>query len=717
MTIRVFEIVDQVLSYHPEADIPLLEKAYVFAARTHNRRLVPPERSYLDHPIGVAEILARMRLDEESIVAGLLHACLEQNLVTPELLDAEFGPGVSRIVQGVEKLSRLDFSRRKERQSEYVRKMIFALSEDIRVVLVKLADRLHEMRLIRCFGDAELQSMAEETLEIYAPLAARLGIEWMRLELEDLSFRCLHPDSYEEIIQGLARTEEERRRIIADIGGMLRDKLENHGLEVMNITGRPKRPYSIYKKMVAQQLELDRIHDLIAFRVILDTVKDCYEALALFHAEWEPVAGRFKDYIAKPKSNRYQSIHTTVVGPHGERMEIQMRTAEMDRIAREGIAAHWLYKEGKYLGKVEDQDTQRFSWLRHLLDWKRDWTDPKEFLDALKVNLYPNEVYVFTPQGEIKVFPKGATPIDFAYEIHTQVGHQCTGARVNGKLAPLRYELQNGDTIEIVTAARQHPSKDWLKFVQTTKARERIRRWVKTQERERSMALGKEICEREFRKKGLNFSHYINSPELEEVAASLSFRNIGDLLASIGYRKLSPVMVIGKLSPPALPEDSRKDSISVEKSKAFRTSQGVRIQGIDDPMVRLAKCCNPLPGEEIVGYITRGRGVTVHRTSCRNMHRDNAERQIEVLWDVGDGHVHPVDIQVTYSDDKRMLAVLSALLSQLGVNVVGVRMDSQSDGLVVCHLRVEVKDTDHLHRVLAALRGEKNVFHVQRSME
>lgn len=713
---RLFEIIDKVISYHPRADIALLEKAYVFAAKTHGNPPFSANGSSLQHSLGVAGILADMHLDEDSITAGMLHDTVEKGRIVQEELQDAFGPGIARIVQGVTKLSQLDFSRRKERQAEYLRKMIFALSQDIRVIMVKLADRLHDMRALEPYPAEPRQLLAQETLDIYVPLSARLGIEWVRLELEDLSFKWLHPEDYENLVKGLAKTEDERRRYIEEVGQLLTRELEGHGLKG-RVTGRPKHLYSIYKKMRAQNLELQRVYDLIAFRIIVGSVKDCYEVLGMVHAMWEPVPGRFKDYIAKPKANMYQSLHTTVIGPYSEHMEVQIRTEEMNRVAKEGIAAHWLYKEGKYTGLVDEAEMQRFSWLQHLLEWKRDWSDSKDFFKALQVNLYPEEVYVFTPLGEVRVLPRGSTPVDFAYEVHTEVGHRCVGARVNGKLVPLRYELQNGDTIEIMTATQHRPSKDWLKFVKTSKARERIRRWMKMEERERSITWGKEICEREFRKRGLSFNRYLNSAELQEVAESFSLRSVDDMLASIGYKKLSPGHVLGKLLPENNLEEPRKETIPIDKKKPAKSRQGVRVKGIDDIMVRLAGCCNPLPGEPIAGYITRGRGVTVHRLTCRNLEKGTSDRQIDVQWDSGEGELHPVDVHVAYSDEKGMLATLNSLLSQLGVNVAGIQMGPHGNEVASCTLRLEVKDTEHLQRVLQALRGEKNVYRVQRAME
>jgi GTP diphosphokinase / guanosine-3',5'-bis(diphosphate) 3'-diphosphatase len=470
--------------------------------------------------------------------------------------------------------------------------------------------------------------------------------------------------------------------------------------------------------MIRQNLDLKRVYDVIAFRIIVDSIKSCYETLGIVHSLWEPVEGRYKDYIVKPKANMYQSLHTTVIGPYGERMEVQIRTKDMDMVANEGIAAHWLYKEGKPTENVNEEETRRFSWLRELLEWNREWRDPKGIFEAVKVDLYPDEVYVFTPHGEVKALPKGSTPVDFAYEVHSEVGHRCVGARVNGKLVPLRYEMQNGDTIEILTAANHHPSKDWLKFIKSTKARNRIRHWIKAEERERCIALGRELCEKEFRKKGLNFNSYINSPELLEVARNFSLRGVDDLLASIGYYKVSPVQVIGKL-PLASdePEEPRDEVFPIERRKISRPDEGVRVRGVDDVLIRIAKCCNPVPGEPIAGYITRGRGITVHRIDCRNIGELELERQIDVQWDSGEENVYPVDLRVAYSGTKGMLAVLSGVLGQLDAGIIDVHMESQGGGSNRCRLKIEVKDTEHLQRVMSALRAEKGVYQVQRSYD
>jgi len=716
--VRFFELLDQILGYNPKANTLLLEKAYVFVAKAYRGEGASTNGPYLNYPLSTAGIIARMRLDEESIAAGLLHDAYSRKLISAEELEDQFGSDVARIVTGVARLTQIGYSNPKERQAEYIRKMILAISQDIRVVLVKLADRLERIRGASCHRSEPEKSIAQETVDIYAPLAGRLGIEWIKQELEDLSFKCSDPDAYDEIATGLARTQEDRRRYVEEVRQTLTSRMAEYGL-TGRVFGRSKHLYSIYLKMERQKLDLTRIYDVIAFRVIVDSVKSCYETLALVHALWEPIEGRYKDYIVKPKSNMYQSLHTTVLGPYRERMEVQVRTREMDRIASEGIAAHWLYKEGKPLAEFNQQETMRFSWLRHLMELSKDWSDPKAFIDAVKVDFYPDEVYVFTPNGEVKAFPKGSTPVDFAYDVHTEVGHRCVGARVNAKLVPLRYELQNGDTVEILTAANHRPSKDWLKQVKSTKAINRIKHWFKTEERERTIALGREICEREFRKKGLNFNNYLNSTELSDAAKAFSLRTVDDLLASIGFHKITAYQVIGKMTSLPAEDEHHKDEIIVEKRKSAppKDKEGIKVQGVDDILIRMAHCCNPVPGEPILGYITRGRGITAHRLTCKNIERGDSSRIIEVQWDTGKEQLFPVDIRIIHSGEKGILAALNGVLGQMDVNVVSLQVDSQADRSSLCRLRIEVRDSGHLQRVMTALRNEKGVYKVQRAME
>jgi len=720
--LRFFELLDLILDYLPGANVELLEKAYVFVSRAYRGVGSAAGEPYLNHPLSVGAILARMRLDEESIAAGLLHDSLEKEYVTPEQLAEMFGRDVALIIHGVTKLTQIAYSSRKERQAEYIRKMIMAISPDVRVVLVKLADRLDGIGGTSCRVDRSGVQFAQETLDIYAPLAGRLGIDWMKQKLEDLSFKCLDPRTYEEIESGLAKTEEDRLRYIREVEGIVGERMAEFGIKVSSIRGRPKHIFSIYQKMERQGLDLRRIYDLIAFRIKVDSVKSCYEALAVVQALWEPVEGRYKDYIVKPKSNMYQSLHTTVIGPYAERVEVQVRTDEMDRIANEGIAAHWLYKEGKPVAEIDLQERERFSWFRKIMELSSELAggraDSKSLMESLKVDFYPDEVYVFTPNGDVKAFPKGSTPVDFAYEVHTEVGNRCVGARVNGKLVPLRYELQNGDTVEVLTSANHRPSKDWLKQVKSAKAISRIKHWFKTEERERSITQGREICEREFRKKGLNFNNYLNSPELAEAARAFSLKSVDDLLASIGYYKVTANQVIGKLAVLPLEEEHPREEILVEKRKPVSSKEGIKVEGLGDILIRIAQCCNPVPGEPVMGYITRGRGITVHRLSCKNLERGSDEcRKVNVEWDTGKEQLFPVDIRIVHSGERGTLAALNGVLGQMDVNVVSLKVENQADASNVCRLRIEVKDSAHLQRVMSALRNERGVYKVQRSME
>jgi len=715
--IRLNDIIDRVVSYHPEAEISLIEKAYVFCAKAHAGQVRLSGEPYLMHPLEVAGILAQMRLDIYSVASGLLHDTLEDTRTSLEEIRRLFGDEVSQIVDGVTKIGKFEFSSTEERQAENMRKMIMAMANDIRVILVKLADRLHNMRTLSFQIPEKRRVIAQETHDIYAPLSGRLGIDWIRTELEDLSFSHIQPEIYEEIVRGLAKNEKERERYIQEVIGILQGKLKEFGLEG-RVSGRPKHIYSIYKKMIRQNVDLDHIYDIIAFRIILGSIRECYGALGMIHSIWKPIPGRFKDYIGMPKANMYQSLHTTVVGPHGERVEIQIRTDEMDRIAKEGIAAHWVYKEG---GAIQESDSKRFSWLRQLLEWQKDLKDPREFLETVRVDLFPDDVYVFTPKGEVKSFPRGATPIDFAYSVHSAVGDRCTGAKVNGKIVPLKYELKNGDIVEILTSPNHVPSKDWLKIVKTSRARTRIRHWIKTEERERSIALGRELCDREFRKHGLSFSKYLNSETMEEVAQSFSFQKVEDLLAGIGYGKISALQAAGKFTTLREPEAEEAQAVKevpperVERKERAGPRGGVHVKGVPDLMVRFAKCCNPLPGEQIVGYITRGRGVSVHRSDCASLLASGFERRIDVEWDKVNGEVHPVGLVVVCANVKGMLAAISGTLSNLDINILEANVRTRVDNRSECKFVVEVHDSEHLSRAVAAVRKIKDVLEVYRS--
>ncbi len=716
-----FDIVDRIVQYHPEANVELLEKAYILAARTarkgHRNR---NEKIFLEHPLGVASILTDMRLDEEAVAAGLLHNVLEESKLTPEEIAKYTDSSVSLIVEGISRLNKLTYSKKEEQQAEYLRKMILAISKDIRVVLVKLADRIHTIRLIDSKIDQHSINLAQETLDIYAPLAARLGIEWIKKELENASFKILEPDAYRYITQRLAKTEEERTEHIERIKSLLRELLQEHGIKG-RVLGRSKHLYSIHRKMLKRQIDLNRIYDLVAFRIIVDSIKDCYEVLSIIHSKWEPVPGRFKDFIARPKPNRYQSIHTTVIGPDGELMEVQIRTEEMDKVANEGIAAHWVYKEGRPVDPARIEEARRYSWLRQILEWNNNLQNTKEIFKSIDTDLFPEEVYVFTPQGEIKVLPRGSTPVDFAYHIHTEVGHRCVGARVNGKLVPIKYELQSGDTVEILTSKQQRPSQDWLQFVKTSKARNRIRHWLKMAEQEQAISLGREMCEKEFKKKGLQFSEFINSQEMLEVARAFSLKSVDDLLAAVGFMKISPGQVLGRLLPEEENEPSKEEiSESLEhqakeqKRKPLTISEGIKVVGSEDILTRLAKCCTPLPGDPIIGYITRGRGVTIHKKTCKHIKSAEPERLIEVDWDTSGEDLYTTPLRILFSNKKGMLAHISSLLGQLDAEMLSVQVKSLPDGVHEGLVTVAVKDREHLKKLIMTLKSEKEVYAVER---
>ncbi|HEY0094835.1 MAG TPA: bifunctional (p)ppGpp synthetase/guanosine-3',5'-bis(diphosphate) 3'-pyrophosphohydrolase, partial [Archangium sp.] len=607
----------------------------------HQGQLRKSGEPYLIHPLEVAGLLAELKLDEASIVTGLLHDTIEDTLATAEELTELFGPEVAQLVDGVTKLSKFSASAtlsQEEKQAENFRKMIIAMAQDIRVILVKLADRTHNMRTLDHMSEEKQRRIAQETLDIYAPLANRLGISWIKTELEDLSFRYVKPQDFFGLQEKLNKRKKEREKYIDDVSTLVRTKLEERGLKG-DVSGRFKHVYSIYKKMKSQGIEFEQIHDIIAFRIIMPAVPSCYEALGLVHQLWKPVPGRFKDFIAIPKPNMYQSLHTTVVGPLGERIEVQIRTPDMHKVAEEGIAAHWAYKEGKAL--TVSKDDEKFAWLRQLMEWQQDLKDPKEFLETVKVDLFTDEVFVFTPKGDVKSLPRGATPVDFAYAIHSDVGGRCVGAKVNGKIVPLRYKLKNGDTIEVLTSPQAHPSKDWLTFVKTSRAQQRIRAFIKQQQREKSLQLGRELLERELKRFQLNFNKLLKTGALKKTCEELGFRVEDDLLVAVGYGKVVPNQIITRVVPPEklaagttgdgkgttgdgastsssssmLPSLSRVTDFA-KKLVGKQSSSGVQIGGVDDVLVRFGRCCNPVPGDPIAGFITRGRGVTVHTVGC-----------------------------------------------------------------------------------------------------
>jgi guanosine-3',5'-bis(diphosphate) 3'-pyrophosphohydrolase len=710
--IRINTIIDQILSYWPQANTELIEKAYVFSAKAHEGQVRLSGESYLSHPLEVAWILTQMKMDIITIAAGLLHDALEDTAATPEVIQEQFGPEIFRIVNGVTKIGALHFQTHEERQAENYRKMILAMSDDIRVILVKLADRLHNMRTLGFHSEEKRQKIARETLEIYAPIAARLGMRRIQTELEDLCLYYTEAEKYQYIKLGVAKKQEEREAYIREVREVIRKKMEAAHLHC-RVEGRHKHFYSIYKKMVDQNLEIDQLYDLIAFRVIVREVAECYEALGLIHSLWKPIPGKFQDHISLPKANHYQSLHTKVIGPYGERIEIQIRTEEMHRVAEEGIASHWQYKEGK----LDETDAKKFTWIRQLLEFQKEYQDPKEFLETLRIDLFPDEVYVFTPRGDVKTLPKGATPIDFAYAIHTDVGHRCIGARVNNKMVPLRYTLQHGDIVEVITSPNRTPSRDWLKIAKTSRALAKIRQWIKAEERKRSIGVGKDLLEKELRRLQLNVSQQMKQETLLQFARSFSFQKVEDLLAAIGFGKISIRQVVNRIIPR---EEEEKEKEAVHRLEVPKTpakpkqAGGVTIQGIDDVLIRFGRCCTPLPGDPIIGFITRGRGITVHARSCPLVAGEDAERLIEVIWDKERGAYYPVKVEISSTDIKGMLAQVSTAITSAESNILKAEAYTTVDRKAFYNFTIEVTDIRHLQTVLSNIKKIKGVLNVAR---
>jgi guanosine-3',5'-bis(diphosphate) 3'-pyrophosphohydrolase len=710
--IRINDIVDRVMEYNPGANVDIIERAYVYSARVHLGQMRLSGEPYLSHPLEVAAILSEMKLDEESIAAGLLHDVIEDTKATPEEIEDIFGPEIKNIVSGVTKLSKLPFNSSEDRQAESIRKMLLAMADDIRVILIKLADRLHNMKTLQFHKENKRRAIAKETLDIYAPISARLGIYWIKNELEDMSFRYLQPEEHERIDRFINKDIAEREKYIEEVKSYIKKKMDDSGL-VSEVLGRHKHISSIHQKMVQQNLSFEEVYDIIAFRIILETIPTCYEALGLVHSLWRPIAKKFKDYIGVPKANMYQSLHTTVVGPYGERIEIQIRTREMDQVAKSGIAAHWGYKEGK---RVENQASEKFAWIQNLVENQAEFLDPQEFLENVRIDLFPDEVCVFTPQGEIKSLPKGATPIDFAYMIHSEVGNQCTGAKVNGRMVPLKYEIQTGNIVEIITSKGSHPSKDWMNFVKTVKARSKIRQWIKIQEKERSLSLGREMCEKTFRKHKLNFNALIKSEEMREVVAHFGFKTVDDLIASVGYGKTTPVQIARRLALKTETFDADESLFNrlVSRVRKRKPTVGVVVKGVDDMLVRFGKCCQPVPGDIITGYITRGYGVTVHRTNCVNALKMSPERRIDVEWSLETQESYPVKIRINSLDRVGLLADMAATISKNNANILSLNTQTNDDLSVDSVLTLGIESTAHLEKVLAGLKKIKYVQSVKR---
>lgn len=711
--IRITDILDKVAEYSPDADLSLIERAYVYSARVHEGQVRLSGEPYLSHPLEVAGILADMNLDEISVTSGLLHDVLEDTAATPEEIEEIFGSDVLHIVSGITKLSKLRLSSSEARQAESIRKMLLAMADDIRVILIKLADRLHNMRTLQYHRSEKKKiRIARETMDIYAPISARLGIYWIKKELEDASFKYMLPDEYERVSRLVAKDQAEREKYVDTVKKYILKKMEEADLKC-EVLGRNKNYYSIYHKMMTQNLAFEDVYDIIAFRIILDTIPHCYETLGLIHSLWKPIDIKFKDYISRPKPNMYQSLHTTVFGPYGERMEVQIRTWEMDRVAKSGIAAHWGYKEGK---RVDERVSRMFTWIQDLIENQENFRDPGEFMENVRIDLFPDEVYVFTPRGEIKTLPKGATPVDFAYMIHTEVGDQCVGAKVNDRMVPLQYELQTGDVVEIVTQKNHQPSKDWLKYVRTVKARSKIRQWIKTQEKDRSISLGREMCDKAFRKERLNFTALLKSDEMNQVVEHFGFKAAEDLIASVGYGKITPQQVVRRFTAKADNEEKQESIFNkiIGRVRKKKPKGGVVVKGVDDILIRFGKCCQPVPGDSITGYITRGYGVTVHRTGCVNALKMNPDRQIEVEWNIEKAELYPVKIYIRSYDRVGLLADVVSNISKNDANIMNAKTETQANKIVNSVFTIDVEDTEHLERIMSSLKKVKQVLEVKR---
>lgn len=714
------ELVERIQSYHPSADVELIRKAYRFSEWAHRDQTRKSGEPYFTHPVSVAQVITEYRLDTASVCAGLLHDVVEDTISTMDDIGVGFGNEIATLVDGVTKLGKINFTSREDRQAENFRKMVVAMAQDIRVLLIKLCDRLDNMRTLEHMNPEAQERIARETLEIYAPLANRLGIQQLKSELEDLSFRYLFPDEYRDLSSKLARSRRERDRYIEHVSRTIASRLAEQGFAA-EVTGRAKHLFSILRKMRENECEFEQVYDLVAFRVSVESVADCYAVLGVLHSKWTPIPGRFKDYVALPKPNMYQSLHTTLIGPGRQRIEIQIRTHEMHRVAEHGVAAHWRYKE-RVSGGVDPKDAERFGWLRELVDFQQNLKDPAEFLETVKIDLFPDEVYVFTPMGDVRVFPRGATPIDFAYGIHSEVGHHCSGARANGQIVPLRYKLKNGDVIEVMTSPSQQPSKDWLDFCVTTRARTRIRTFLRAEQRQKSINLGKELLESDMRAAGMSLSRLLrNEAEVRRIVEAHRMGSLDEMLLAIGYGKLPTDEVVatvrsrqpdGSSAPP--PEFKTGRIEQLVRKVTRRDHGGIRVNGIDDVLVRYAKCCNPLPGDPIIGFITRGRGVTVHRRECIKAFDTDPERRIDVSWDSKARINRPVQLRVTTTNSPGILAHVSQTFSAQSINISEANCRACDDGRARNTFTFQVADLNQLKNVMRALGKLPGVVEVVR---
>ena len=713
--IRFENILEKVRAYQPDGDIDLLRRAYVFSAREHRGQLRKSGEPYLIHPLEVANILAEMQLDVVCVICGLLHDVVEDTLTTSETVEEYFGTEVAHIIDGLTKISKMNFSSVEEQQAENFRKMLMAMVDDIRIILIKLADRLHNMRTLQHLSEERRLRIANETLEIYAPLAGRLGIGRIKSELEELCLKNLEPKAYGILVARVDAKRKWAQDFITEIKGKLEKTLSENGIEA-EIHGRTKNIYSIHQKMKRQRIELDQVYDFIALRIVTDSVKDCYGTLGIIHNTWRPVPGRIKDFIAMPRPNGYRSLHTSVITDSGAPFEVQIRTPEMHKVAEQGIAAHWKYKEGRPL---EEDDVKNFAWLRQILDWQLEVEDPHEFLNELKVDLYPEDVFCFTPTGDVKSFPRGATPVDFAYSVHTDVGHQCVGSRVNGMMVPLRYQLRNGDIIEVLTARGHKPSRDWLSFVATSRARNKIRTYLNATEKNRSIEIGRKLLEKEASRGSVNLKQATASEHFAEVLKDYGFSKTDDLYAAVGYGKLSPRNVLARLVPASKLEEKPGAGASLARAvrRVLRGGEDkIKVNGMDDLMVYRANCCNPVPGESITGYITRGKGVSVHSVICSNLLNlmVDPERRIDVSWDGEKGTKYDITLSVNVEDRKGILADITSIIADTNTDIRTVEAKTFEDQKGSIDVTVSISNVKELERITKSIREVDGVLGVAR---
>lgn len=715
---RLEDLLEEVTKYNPGADLERLKRAYFFSAKAHEGQKRRSGEAYIAHPLGVSILLAEMKMDMTSIEAALLHDTVEDTHVTLEEIEEKFGSEVRQLVDGVTKLGKIKFTTSEERQAENFRKMIMAMAKDIRVIIIKLADRVHNMRTLAHMPELKQVDIAQESLDIYAPIANRLGIQEFKVELEDLCFRHLKPDVYATIEQQVQKRKEKREKYITEVIKLIERAMQENNIHC-EITGRLKHFYSIHRKMEAQNIPFNEVHDIIAFRILVDTLPQCYEALGVLHSLWHPVPGRFKDYIAMPKANNYQSLHTTLIGPEGERVEFQIRTVEMHEVAEHGIAAHWKYKEGKLT--PDDKSEMKFKWIRRLLEWQNELKDPAEFLDTVKLDLFADDVYIFTPTGELKELPRGSTPIDFAYSVHTEVGHTCVGARVNGKIVPLSYQLHSGDTIEILTRKGSQPNRDWLQFAKTSRAKTKVRHFLKQEEHDQSKQVGYELLDKTAQKYGWKATKLMKESKVELFAKEHGLKTEDSLLSALGYGKIQPEDILAQVLSKEELEAERpiKGTPLAPLAKLvrkFTQSSGgqVKVRGVSDVMIHYGRCCNPVPGDSIMGYVTRGKGVSVHVSDCSKLLATDPDRRIPVEWDTEGPIQRIAKIRVLCVNRPGMLRAMTEAITSQGVNISQATSRTADDQKAVNTFDVEITGVGQLRHIMKSLEKLKGIISVER---